>query len=165
MNLFGNARLCKFAKIHCKNPKMPRRRIRSILIKVIVKVQLNAKNGNLNVTFWYLWSRNQLNTITLWLGSYHLSKIILPLSHKVLLDINKYMQSHQKICLISEIIKMANTVNHKALAIAATALVMVVLVSVSEAAPFFTDNTPSVNLPTIELPTIELPTIELPEFR
>ena len=51
MNLFGNARLCKFAKIHCKNPKMPRRRIRSILIKVIVKVQLNAKNGNLNVTF------------------------------------------------------------------------------------------------------------------
>ena len=60
---------------------------------------------------------------------------------------------------------MANTVNHKALAIAATAFVMVVLVSVSEAAPFFTDNTPSMNLPTIELPTIELPTIELPEFR
>jgi len=59
---------------------------------------------------------------------------------------------------------MANTVNHKALAIAATALVMVILVSVSEAAPFFTDNTPSVNLPRVELPTIELPTIELPEF-
>ena len=51
MNLFGNARLCKFAKIHCKNPKMPRRQKCSILMMVIVKVQLNAKYDNLNVTF------------------------------------------------------------------------------------------------------------------
>ena len=54
MNLFGNARVCKFCKMHCKNPKLPRRQKCSILMMVIVKVQLNAKYDNLNATFRYL---------------------------------------------------------------------------------------------------------------
>ena len=51
MNLFGNARVYEFAKIHCKNTKMPRRQKCSVLMMVIVKVQLNAKYDNLNAMF------------------------------------------------------------------------------------------------------------------
>lgn len=65
------------------------------------------------------------------------------------------------------IIKMANTIMQNFMLLAATVFVLIVFVSVSEAAPFFTDNVPSVNLPSIEMPdfsSVNLPRIEMPNF-
>jgi len=50
---------------------------------------------------------------------------------------------------------MTNTVSYSVLLLAATALVISMLVSNSEAAPFFTDNLPTVNLPNLRLPEID----------
>lgn len=40
------------------------------------------------------------------------------------------------------------------------AIILVICLSVSNAAPFFTDNVPSVNLPQISLPEMRLPEID-----
>jgi len=55
---------------------------------------------------------------------------------------------------------MANTINRNVMLLAATLFVLTVFVSVSDAAPFFTDNAPSVNLPRVEMPNIRLPEID-----
>merc|ERR1712043_116407 len=57
---------------------------------------------------------------------------------------------------------MAITVKFTSLLFAATAFVLVICLSVSEAAPFFTDNAPSINLPEISLP--EMSYLRLPEI-
>jgi len=50
---------------------------------------------------------------------------------------------------------MANTVSYIVSLLAATALVLSILVSTSEASPFFTDNLPTVNAPNLRLPEID----------
>jgi len=50
---------------------------------------------------------------------------------------------------------MANTVSYRVMLLVATAVVMSILISTSEAAPFFTDNLPTINMPNLRLPEID----------
>ena len=47
---------------------------------------------------------------------------------------------------------MAFTLKFNSLLLAASALVLVICLSSTQAAPFFTDNAPSINLPEVNLP-------------
>jgi hypothetical protein len=72
------------------------------------------------------------------------------------------LKGQAKTIIITVIIKMANTIKPSILLLSATALILIFVVSVSEAAPFFIDSINGINMPS--LPTVEMGNMRLPEI-